>query len=240
MENMPFHEEYRKKLAKEIMGNPKPLRKLILEEAKKTEDYQRAEAEKWYTKENKRRLEQEELTKPDVELNLDNEDKLQVGLETIATWVYSNCYGYNRPYDPHKGDMQCGEITDKFIDYLREKNVLAERTHRYYKVLDPEGNYNESFGHVFMTLEHGEEHILVDPTYLQWVSEDERATLSPVLQLRYKDRDDLREKLNNTPIAKNDVALPFYLGFKEFKDSKYSKEAGYTVESDDCLRIEAD
>jgi hypothetical protein len=228
MENIPFHEEYRKKLAQEILDSPKPLRRSILDEAKKTEDYRRAEAERWYAKENKRRSEQEELTKPKVDLDLANENELQAGLETIATWVYRNTYGYNRPYDPYRGDMLCGEVTDKFIEYLSEKQLDVERKHRFYKTLAPDGSYDESFGHVFLVIKNGEENILVDPTYLQWVPEDERSKYPPVLQLRYRDQDELREKLAETPIKTNEVILPFYLGFKE----------SHASESDDYLRID--
>lgn len=228
---------YRDKLATELKEAPKDMRIAILNEARQSADYIEAFLEhskpRWDKKEAKR---EQKLKKqdPNLDFNLDNIDDLKQKLNKLGEYIYSTIGAW---YDPQKGHMLCGEITDKFIDYLKSKGVDAKRISRVYEIKDPDGNYNDSFGHVYLTIDRPEDHTLVDPTYKQWLTAEQRQDRPHVLVIRFKDEEDFRTQFNEVPI-KQGITLPFYLGFDSEEAKQFFKDSKYTVLSEDRARID--
>ena len=232
---------YRERLAAEIKSAPKELRSAMLKEAQQSDEYIDAYIHH-YKPRLKRKIQIEKQTlearTPQLEFDLKNEVDFREKVLTLADFIYSTI----KYYDPYKGHMHCGEITDKFIEYFNGKSIEPRKIRRTYSIKDPEGNYNENFGHVYLVIDvekekDEKEHILVDPTYLQWVSEKERTELDPVLIIRYTDSDDFKSKFSQVPIKKG-LVLPFYLGFDSEEAHDFFKDAKYTVISDEVARID--
>lgn len=235
-------QKYRDSLAAEIKSAPRDMRKAILEEARQSTEYIETyiahKRPRWDQREQSRK-DRIEATRPDLNFDFSNEADLQANLLKLGEWVYATTSGYDRVggYDPYKGHMLCGEITDRFISSLHDKGVEARRIERIYEIKDPGGKYNDSFGHVYLMVNFDKEHILIDPTYLQWVSEKEREGLPPVLIIRFKDLEDFRGKFKNVPIE-GGMILPFYLGFNSQEAKEYFKNNKYSVTSDERARID--
>lgn len=183
----------------------------------------------------RKRKEEELSRKPELKFNLDDQEDFRQKILELAKWVYNTLAN---DYDPYRGHMLCREATEKFINYLEENGISSEKINRYYKIKNPEGEYDESFGHVYLIIPNGDENILVDPTYLQWVSEEERKKHDPVLIIRYKNEQELKNKFSKTPIRKASMIIPFYLGFNSPEAKKGFKNINYTVESEECIRID--
>src|SRR3989344_4474724 len=205
----------------------------MLKEAQQSGEYIDAFIEHYRPRlERKRQIEKQalEVRKPQLEFDLEDEADFRDKVLILADFIYSTL----KDYDPYKGHMRCGEITDKFIEYFNSKGIESRRIERIYSIRGSDGNYNEDFGHVYLVIdrkdekEQKEEHILVDPTYLQWVSEKERAELDPVLIIRYTDSDDLKSKFSQVPIKKG-LVLPFYFGFDSEEARDFFKDTKYTV-----------
>ncbi|MBI2446814.1 MAG: hypothetical protein HYV51_03310 [Parcubacteria group bacterium] len=232
---------YRERLATAIKSAPKELRRAMLKEAQQSGEYIDAYIEHYKPKwERKRQIEKQalEARTPQLEFDLEDETDFREKVLTLADFIYSTL----KDYDPYKGHMSCGEITNKFIEYFNSKGIKPRKIERIYSIKDPEGNYNENFGHVYLVIDSEkekdeEEHILIDPTYLQWVSEKERTELDPVLMIRYTDADDFKSKFSQVPIKKG-LVLPFYLGFDSKEARDFFKNAKYTVISDEMARID--
>lgn len=234
---------YREKLAAEIRSAPKELRRAMLKEAQQSGEYIDAFIEHYKPRqERKIQIEKQELEAraPQLEFNLEDETDFREKVLILSDFVYSTI----KDYDPHKGHMLCGEITDKFIEYFNSKGVEPRRISRTYSIKDSEGNYNDNFGHAYLVIDNKnqeekkeKEHILIDPTYLQWVSEKERAELDPVLIIRYTDTDDFKSKFSQVHI-KQGLVLPFYLGFGSEEARNFFKDSKYTVISDEMARID--
>jgi hypothetical protein len=233
---------YRDQLASEIKSSPRELRKSILEQAKNSDGYLNAFLEHNSPRWEKRREAETRRTKerkPQIEFNLDDLDDLRQKLTIAAEFIYSTITAYDKEggYNPHKGHMLCGEITDRFISYLQSRGVQSKRVDRAYLVRGPDGSYDDNFGHVYLSIDREEDHTLVDFTYLQWVAEEIRKELPPGLVIRYKDKEDLRRQFSNIPIT-NKLVLPFYLGFDSEEAREFFKDSKYTVESDEVARID--
>lgn len=232
--------EYRDNLAKELLNLPKDLRREALDSAKSRNDYLDAffghrQEQGLY------REEQKEIKSiPDLDFDLDNEEEFRIKIESIAQAIFSmkrfdhriKNSGDKRKYDPYKGDMLCGDITNQFIDYFEKKGIKADRISRNYDILAPDGTFSSVFGHVYFIIERDESKILIDPTYLQWIKLEEREKLPPVLIIRYKDFEELRGKIKSLPIANPGMVLPFYLGFNSEEAREFFKDTKFTSLSD--------
>lgn len=234
---------YRNNLASEIKSSPKELRKHILEEAKKSNEYINAFLEhskpRWEKRQEAKAKKIKEL-EPKLEFDLDNLEDLKQKLIIASEYIYSTITTYNREggYDPYKGHMLCGEITDKLITYLKSRRVEAKRINRSYLIKSPDGTYyDDNFGHVYLTIEREQDSTLVDPTYLQWVEKETRQQLPPVLVIRYKDEEDFRRQFKQIPVN-NKLVLPFYLGFNSPEAKDFFKDSKYIVESEEVARID--
>ena len=239
----PEYQTYRDQLASELMAAPRDIRKAMLQEARQSEDYifamldHTADARnRKYAKEASQIIENE----PNLEFDLDNLIDLKQKLFQAAEYLYETTTAYNREggYDPQKGHMLCGEITDRFIAYLKRKGVESRRVDRTYEVKSPDGTYyDESYGHVYLTIDREQDHTLVDPTYLQFVEAEERQSRDPVLVIRYKDKEDFKIQFQEVPIKKP-MVLPFYLGFDSPETKDFFKDSNYTILSEDRMRLD--
>ncbi|MBI2637369.1 MAG: hypothetical protein HYW88_00575 [Candidatus Sungbacteria bacterium] len=233
---------YRDQLAAELKAAPKEMRQAVLKEAIQSGEYIEAFLEhnrpKWEQRD-KKRQESLEARKPELVFNLEDEKQFERSIDVLAQYVYSTMTGtYEGGYDPYKGHMLCGEITDKFIAYLKSKGIQPKKISRTYEIKAPNGEYNDSFGHVYLIIDEEEKHILVDPTWMQWLSPEEmQKQKSPVLIIRFKDFEDLKSKFKEVPI-KNGMVLPFYLGFDSDEAKEYFKNSNYTTLSADVARID--
>lgn len=235
---------YRDNLAKQIKSVPKKERKTLWEQSSQTPQFIEAYLEyvrpRWREKDlfEKQRT---EARKPDITFNLDDEEDFEKSILILAQYIYSTITIYNKDggYDPYKGHMSCGEITDKFIKYLKNKNIRVRRVTRGYEVRCPDGSYDNNFGHVYLIIDNDQakEKILVDATYLQWVLSVERKSLPPVLIIRYKNSQDFKEKISRIPI-KNGMVLAFYLGFDSPEVQEFFKDDKFTILSEEVACID--
>lgn len=246
MENIES-KNYREKLARELRETPKDMRKAVLKEARESDEYisyflehNRPRIDKREAKRDQRIKEQE----PDLEFNLDEIEDLKEKLNKLAKYIYSTISAYDRSaydreggYDPQKGHMLCGEITDRFIAYLKSRGIDSRRISRTYEIKDPNGEYNDNFGHTYLIIDRQEDHTLVDPTYMQWLSVEQRQGRPSVLVIRFKDEEDFRSQFKEIPVE-NDIALPFYLGFDSEEAKQFFKDSEYVVISDERARID--
>lgn len=235
-------ENYRDKLAAELKDTPKNMRRAVLEEAKQSGDYIQAFYEHNKPKWDKRDAKREQKIKeqePDLQFNLDDIEDLKEKLNKIAGYIYSTISSYDKEggYDPQKGHMLCGEITDKFIAYLKSRGIDSRRISRTYEIKDPDGEYNDNFGHIYLMIDRQEDHTLVDPTYMQWLSAEQRQSRPSVLVIRFKDEGDFRTQFREVPIE-HDVALPFYLGFNSEEAKQFFKNSKYIVLSEERARLD--
>ena len=228
--------EYRDNLAEEIKRLPKNLRREALETAKSGSDYLDAyfghrQEQSLYREERK-----EVARIPDFDFNLDDENDFRAKIELVAQAIYKmrrfdhmelrNSSGI-RKYDPYRGDMFCGDITDQFIAYFYKKGIKTERVSRHYDILAPDGTFSSVLGHVYFIVEGDDLKILVDPTYLQWIKTEERSKLPSVLIIRFKNQEQLCESIKSLPLGNPGITLPLYLGFNSeeagdfFKDTKF-------------------
>jgi len=231
---------YRDKLATELKNTPKDIRKLILEEAMWSAEYVEAFYEhnkpRWEKREAKREQKSKER-EPNLEFNLDDIEDLKQKLNQLAEYIYSTISAYKGGYNPQKGHMLCEEITDRFIAYLKSKGVESKRISRTYEVKDPNGEYNDNFGHVYLIIDRPEDHTLVDPTYMQWLTAKQRQGRPSVLVIRFKDDEDLKTQFGEVPI-KRGLVLPFYLGFNSEEAKHFFKDSKYTVLSEERARLD--
>src|SRR3989344_1221250 len=235
-------ENYRDKLAAKLKDTPKDMRRAVLEEAKQSAEYIEAFYEhnkpKWDKRDAKReqRIKEQE---PDLEFNLDDVEDLKQKLNKLAEYIYGNISAYDREggYDPQKGHMLCGEITNKFIAYLKSRGIDSRRVSRTYEIKDPSGEYNDNFGHVYLLIDRTADRTLVDPTYMQWLSVEQRQGRPSVLVIRFKDDEDFRTQFSEVPIE-HGVALPFYLGFDSEEARHFFKDNKYTVLSEERARLD--
>lgn len=213
-----------------------------MEEAKQSGEYIQAFYEhnkpKWDKRDTKREQKIKEQ-EPDLEFNLDNIEDLKEKLNKLAGYIYGTISSYDKEggYDPQKGHMLCGEITNKFIDYLKSKGIDSRRVSRIYEIKDPNGEYNDNFRHVYLIIDRQEDHTLVDPTYMQWLTEEQRQGRSSVLVIRFKDNEDFRTQFSEVPIG-HAVALPFYLGFNSKEARQFFKDDKYSVLSEERARLD--
>lgn len=236
MTEEPYYRSYRDGLAKELMELPKPLRREILKQARETEAFQAAFMDYMYEK-MKPQLEEKERKyleeKPDLSFNLEDDNDLRSKLLFLSRWIYKGI----GDYDPYGGDCDCKEVTSRFASYLKEKGIETKIIERGYKIWDGE-QYNSNFGHVFLLILNGDEKVLVDPTYLQWVVDGERENFNPVLVFRYHTEEELVEELKKIPFRRDILILPLYLGFNSKESGEIFKNKGCIVESDDVLRMD--
>lgn len=232
--------EYRDNLVKELKNLPKDLRREALNSAKSQSDY----LDSFFGHRQEQELYREERKEiksiPDLDFDFDNEEEFRVKIESIAQAIYSmkrfdhrvKNSGDKRKYDPYKGDMLCGDITNQFIDYFNKKGIKTERASRNYDILAPDGTFSSVFGHVYFIIDRDDSKILVDPTYLQWIKPEEREKLAPVLIIRFKDTEELRDRIKSLPIANPGMVLPFYLGFNSEEAKDFFKDTKFEVLSD--------
>lgn len=239
MENN-FASIYRDQLAEQIKKLPKEKRRSFINEVAKSEEYLQAypawAKPRWNARdeaERKRRL----LEEPSLTFDLENLEDLKGKLQTLAEYIYRTT-NYPGGYDPYKEHMLCGQISDRLIEYLLRHGIQAKRVTRTYHVKVPDGTYyDDSFGHVYVTLSDDRYSILVDPTYLQFVNKADRNSLPTVLVIRYRDQDDLRRQMMLTAI-KNPLVLPFYLGFDSEEAAEFFKDQKYEVISVEAAKID--
>lgn len=241
MENMDS-KSYRDKLTAELKATPKNIRRAVLDEAMQSTEYIESFLEHNKPRWDKKEVERERKIKerePDLDFNLDDIEDLRQKLNKLSEYIYSTitAYGQEEGYDPQKGHMLCGEITDRFIAYLQSRGIESRRINRTYEIENPDGEYNDSFGHVYLVIDRPKDHTLVDPTYLQWVSEEERRGRPPVLVIRFKDEKDFRVQFDEIPI-KQKIVLPFYLGFNSEETKQFFKDSKYTVVSEERARLD--
>ena len=229
---------YRDKLAVELKSTPKDMRRAVLDEAIQSAEYIESflghSKPRWVKRE--RKIKERE---PVLDFNPDDIEDFKQKLNKLAEYIYSTITAYNREggYDPQKGHMLCGEITDKFIAYLKSRGIDSRRINRIYEVKNPVGEYDDSFGHVYLIIDRPGDHTLVDPTYLQWVSEKERKGRPSVLFIRFKNREDLKIQFDEVPI-KQKIVLPFYLGFDSEEAKQFFRDSAYTVISEERARLD--
>lgn len=233
---------YRDKLAVELKSTPKDMRRAVLDEAMQSAEYIESFLEHNKPRLNKKEAKTEQKIKerdPNLDFNLDDIKDLKQKLNKLSEYIYSTITAYDREggYDPQKGHMLCGEITDKFIVYLQSRGIESRRISRTYEIKNPVGEYDNSFGHVYLIIDRPEDHILVDPTYLQWVSEEERRERPPVLVVRFKDEEDFKIQFDEIPI-KQKIVLPFYLGFNSEEAKQFFKDNKYMVVSEERARLD--
>lgn len=233
---------YRDKLAVELKSTPKNIRRAILDEAMQSTDYIESFLEHNKPRLDKKESERERKLKerePDLDFNLDDVEDLKQKLNKLAEYIYSTITAYDNEggYDPQKGHMLCGEITDKFIAYLQSRGIKSRRISRTYEIKNPVGEYDDGFGHVYFIIDKSEDHTLIDPTYLQWVSEKERQGLPSVLVIRFKDEEDFKVQFDEVPI-KQKIVLPFYLGFNSEEAKQFFKDSKYTIVSEERARLD--
>lgn len=179
---------------------------------------------------------------PEIELHPEDEGKFESEIIELAYAIYDLYQtryesGKELAYNPYAGGMMCGVITDKIIAFCEDQGLVVERVCRYYRILDPNGEYNDSFGHVYLIINNGEEKILVDATYLQFVEKKNRDELPPVLIIRFRDQEEFRQKFSQVPI-KRGMVVPFYLGFNSPEAQEYFKDSKFTVYNDDVAQLD--
>lgn len=235
-------ENYRNNLAEKLKSSPKELRRKILSEEQKSAEYINYfydhNKPRWQKRE-EIRIKQRKEIELDINFDLSDIEDLRIELNKLGEYIYSTITVYDREggYDPQKGHMLCGEITDKFIEYLKDKGIESRRISRHYEIMDPSGRYNDSFGHVYLIIDTHDGHILVDPTYLQWLSEEERKNKPSVLVIQFKNQKDFESKFADVPI-KAEMVLPFYLGFSSEETKRFFAGSKYTVVSEDVARLD--